>query len=94
MNDLLSEAIDTLQEIKRMHQLNLELLEQLDVSCGWLLESKVHLPNERHFVSLLTKARALLSEIQAETPKTLIYQKLSDGFSQRKKSDKDFTVPY
>jgi hypothetical protein len=82
---MLTEIIDTLGELKRMHQLNLELMEQLDVTCGWLLDNNIQVPNHEHFLSLLIKARTLLKEIYARTS--------SDGILQRKKSDKDFTVP-
>ena len=84
-NDVLTEIIDTLLELKRLHQINLELFEQLDVICGWLQDNKIQVPNEEHFLSLLIKARTLLNEVYARTP--------SDGFLQRKKSDKDFTEP-
>ena len=93
MNDFLSETIDVLQEMKRMHQLNLELLEQLDVTCGYLLDNGVQVPNEEHFLSLLTKAKALLSEIQAETPKTLQYQKLADKKKHLRGTDGEVPVP-
>jgi hypothetical protein len=61
-----------------MHQLNLELLEQLAITCDWLRVSGVKLPNERAFNALLNKTTALLDEIQTDTPRILIYKKLSD----------------
>jgi hypothetical protein len=85
-----SEVIDTLIELKRLHQLNLELLEQLDVTCSWLLDNGIKLPNENKFHSLLIKARALLIEIQTATPK-FSYQKLADETLQGKRTDGDFT---
>jgi hypothetical protein len=78
LNDVITETIATLQELKRMHQLNLELLEQLDVACGWILDNQIVVPNQDHIVSLLVKSEALLKEIQGETPRILQYQKLSD----------------
>jgi hypothetical protein len=52
---------EILQEAKRVHQLNIELLEQLDISCGWLLDNHVQVPNTSTFCSLLTKAKAILN---------------------------------
>jgi hypothetical protein len=68
------EVIDTLQELKRMHQLNIEILEQLAVTCEFLTSHHVQVPNSNILASLLSKAMALLDELQAETPKTLQYQ--------------------
>ena len=92
-NDTLTEIIDTLTELKRMHQLNLELFEQLNVACGWLLEHKIPVPNASTFYSLLVKAKALLIEIQAETPKMLHYPKLSDGSYHDDESDDKLPEP-
>ena len=86
MNDVLSEIIDSLSELKRMHQLNLELLEQLGVACGWILDNTVTVPNREHLASLLNKARALFDEIYSR-------HLSSDDFLQRKKPDKDSTAP-
>jgi hypothetical protein len=86
--------IKTLQELERLHQLNLELLEQLNVISGWLVEHDIPIPNPQILYSLLAKTKSLLTEIEGGEPKFLQYGKLSDGFLQRKKSDKDFTAPY
>jgi len=85
LNDILTEIIDALAQLKRMHQLNLELLEQLDVICGWLLKNKIPIPDQDHFCSLLTKAQTLLKEIYSDSPAFLQHQK-------RKPTDK-FTEP-
>ncbi len=85
LSDALTEIIDTLKELKRMHQLNLELLEQLGVTCGWLLDNHVNVPNSEHIHSLLVKTQTLLNEIYFPTS--------SDGFLRRKKSDEDLTAP-
>jgi cytoplasmic iron level regulating protein YaaA (DUF328/UPF0246 family) len=61
-----------------MHQLNLELLEQLDVACGWILDNHITIPNSSLLASLLAKAKALLRELQSTEPKIMQYQKLSD----------------
>jgi hypothetical protein len=45
-----------------MHQLNLELLEQLAVVCKWMLSNNIQVPNRDKFVSLLRKARILFDE--------------------------------
>jgi hypothetical protein len=91
-NDL-TEIINSLTELKRMYQLNAELLEQLAVTCDWLRRSGVSLPNENAFFSLLNKAVALLNEIQADSPKVLIYQKLSDERKHPEESDGEVTEP-
>ena len=86
-NDAISEICNTLVELRRMHQLNMELLEQLGVACGWLLEHNIPIPNASTFASLVTKSLALLKEIQAEEPRMLQYQKLSDESKQPRKPD-------
>lgn len=35
--DFLTQTIDALSELKRMHQLNFELLEQLNVTCEYFV---------------------------------------------------------
>jgi nitrous oxide reductase len=90
---MMTEIIDTLSELKRMHQLNFELLEQLSVSCNWLMEHKVPIPNAEKICSLLNKAKALANEIQAETPKILQYRMLSDESKQPHKPDDKVTEP-
>ena len=70
------------EPLKRMYQLNLELLEQLNVTCGWLLKNKINVPNKQSLVSLLIKSRTLLEEIYT-----------SDEFLQTKRTDEDFTEP-
>jgi ABC-type uncharacterized transport system fused permease/ATPase subunit len=79
------EVIDTLQELRRLHYLNEELLEQLSVACKWIIENKVQPPNIQTLHSLLSRATSLLAEIEADTPKILQYQKLS----RRKVTDSD-----
>jgi hypothetical protein len=93
LNDTFSEIINTLSELKRMHQLNLELLEQLSVSCRWLMEHKVPIPNAEKICSLLDKAKALVNEIQAETPKILQYRTPSDEKKHGDQSDGEVTEP-
>jgi hypothetical protein len=92
-HDTVTEIIDTLTELKRMHQLNLELLEQLSVSCSWLMEHNVPIPNAETICSLLKKATILLSEIQADQPKILQYKKLADEKKQPFKTDDKETEP-
>ncbi len=72
--DAMTEAINTFTELKRMHQLNLELLEQLNASCSWIREHNVPIPNAEALASLLNKALTLADEIQADAPKILQYQ--------------------
>ena len=92
LSDMLTEIIDTLAELKRMHQLNFELLEQLDVTCGYLLDNKVQVPNEELFLSLLIKCRSLLNEIEAGKPKILQYSAIRRKVTE-KKSDEEVTEP-
>ena len=85
LSDMLTEIVKTLEVLKTMYQLNFELLEQLNVACQCLLENHITLPNEQKLADLLSKSTALLEEINTAPS--------SDGFLQRKKSDKDFTEP-
>jgi hypothetical protein len=63
----------TMQELQRMHQLNIELLEQLEVACSFLLQNHVEVPNKRTFKSLLRKAWSLMDEIRADEIKDVQY---------------------
>ena len=83
-NNLLGEIIETLKELRRMHQLNFELLDQLNVACGWVLENHIDLPNKEKLASLLSKGTTLLEEINGKSQ--------SDGFLQRRKSDDNLTA--
>jgi hypothetical protein len=78
----LETIIETLQELKRLHSLNLELFEQLNVICGWLIENNIPIPNPQALYSLLVKAKSLLSEIQSEEPKILQYQAIRRNFTE------------
>lgn len=80
--DTITELADALATMKRMRQLNIELLEQLNVSCTWLLENKVQIPNSSTFASLLTKVTTLLDEMNADEPKIMQY-----SISRRKVTD-------
>jgi hypothetical protein len=91
------EAIETLQELKRMSQLNYELLEQLSVTCKWMIENDIQSPNISRLCSLLSKADSLLAEIKADEPKNLVYQKLSRRMvtdrNWKNRTDEDVTEP-
>jgi len=89
----LHEAIETLRELERMHQLNYELLEELFVTCRWMIENKIQSPNILTLCSLLSKADSLLAEIKADSPKTLVYRKISDKRKHLKDSDGKVPVP-
>ena len=78
MSDLLQEAIDTLTELKRMNQLNFELIEQLNITCQWIVDNDIKIPNNDALRSLVGKSLALIAEIQADEPKILQYKTLSD----------------
>lgn len=86
-SDSLTEIISTLSELKRLHQLNLELLEQLNISCGWLLEHNISIPNAETLCSLLSRAKALVAEIEADTPKIMQYSPI-----RRKVTDENPTT--
>jgi hypothetical protein len=92
-HEAITEIIDTLTELKRMHQLNLELLEQLSVSCSWLMEHNVHIPNAETLCSLLKKATTLLGEIQADQPSIFQYQKVADEKKHLFRTDDKVTEP-
>lgn len=92
MNDSLSEIIDTLQELRRLHQLNLELLDQLSTSCGWILEHNISVPNAETICSLLSRAKSLLNEIQSDEPKLLQYRVIRRKVTDHK-SDEEVTEP-
>jgi hypothetical protein len=70
---MLREVTETLEQLERMHQLNMELLEQLNVACNYLLSNDVPVPNRGTFVSLLRKAWALMDEIRADEEKGVQY---------------------
>jgi hypothetical protein len=83
--NILTEIISTLQELKRMHQLNYELLEQLNVACSYFLKNHIKMPNEEKIVSLLSKAMTLLEEIDKKVP--------SDDWKHVRKSDGEVPEP-
>jgi hypothetical protein len=87
----LSKIIETLQELEQMHSLNLELLEQLNVACSWIVEHSIPIPNLSSLLSLLRKTKALLAEIQADEPKLLQYQKLADEKKHLFRTDEEGT---
>jgi hypothetical protein len=77
-----------------MHQLNLELLEQLGVFFEWILKNNTVIPDRERFESLLRKTYALMKELYEPTsPLILQYKKLSDESKQPHKSDEDVPAP-
>jgi hypothetical protein len=87
--------IQNLQELQLMHQLNLELLEQLGVFFEWILKNKAVIPDRKKFESLLHKTQALMKELYlSSTPRILQYRTLSDESKQPQKSDGEVTEPY
>lgn len=92
MSSSLDTIIETLQELERLHQLNLELLEQLNVISGWLVEHKISIPNPQVLYSLLARAKSLLNDIQSDEPKILQYQPIRRKVTESK-SDGEVTVP-
>ena len=65
--DSLREVRDSLNELLRLHQLNLELLETLETAMFWLQDfgkkHDIQIPNRDKINSLITKADNLLAEI-------------------------------
>lgn len=96
MSNVIQEVIDTLNELKRLHQLNFELLEQLNVVCKWILDNHICVPNEEKMRSLLGKSLTLLNEIRTDAPAVLLlqYKKLADEKKQPFRTDEEGTVPY
>lgn len=93
MSDLPT-IIQTLQELLNMHQLNLELLEQLGVFLEWILKNNKVIPDRERFESLLHKTQALMKELYlSSTPRILQYRTLSDESKQPRKSDGEVTEP-
>jgi hypothetical protein len=90
---MLQEVGETLIELKRVHKLNMELLEQLNVACNYLLSNNVHVPNESTFASLLKKAWALMDEIRADEVRGIQYtvnrRKVTDF-----KTDEEVPAPF
>ena len=93
MSSDLSVIIEKYQELQQLHQLNLELLEQLNIACGYFVDNNIPLPNLKTLYSLFQKAQSILNEIQADTPKILQYNKLSDDWKHRDKSNGKVTEP-
>jgi hypothetical protein len=89
---LLEAIIDALSELERMHQLNVELLEQLNVTCGWLLDNNIHPPNEKQFYHLLSKAKSILEELRADKPTILQYQAIRRNFTDDNPNDHPTTT--
>jgi hypothetical protein len=96
LSDAIQKAIDSLTELKRLHQLNFELLEQLNVSCQYIVDNQIIVPNEEQLRSLLKKSLCLLNELQGEQPKTLQYsisrRKVTDSYGING-TDKEVTEP-
>lgn len=88
----LTKIIETLQELERVHQLNLELLEQLDVVFEWIIKSDVPVPNREKLSSLLVRTHALLKELYSSSPQILQYQAIRRKVTGEK-SDEDVPVP-
>mgnify|MGYP001142050026 CR=1 FL=1 len=83
LSDIIREALDNLTQIVSMYQLNLELLEELDAICEWILKNNIEIPNKDKLCSFLRKAKTLLNEIHSSTP----------FLQHRFKTPKDSTEP-
>jgi hypothetical protein len=80
LSDAIQEAINALSELKRMNQLNFELLEQLNGTCQWIIDKNIEVPNTDQLHPLIGKSLTLITEVQGDSPKLLQYQKPSDVF--------------
>jgi hypothetical protein len=58
-----------------------------------MIKNNVKPPNIPTLCSLLSRADSLLAEIKADSPKTLVYQKLSDERKHSEDSNGEVTVP-
>jgi hypothetical protein len=74
---MLREIASRLEELDRLHRLNLELMEQLDIACKFILKNIDQIPNAEKLRSLLSKADTLLTEIYSNNTKypTIFYTK-------------------
>jgi len=92
----LREAIDVYNELLRVHQLNIEFLETLELTLFSIQNfcRKRNIPlQDKKLASLLGKAITLLDEISA--PPNLQHQKSAiRRIFTEEESDKDFTEPY
>jgi hypothetical protein len=59
-----------------MHQLNLEMLEQLHVTLSWIIERNIETPNTEKLIALISKSQSLLNEMNSSSPAILQYRKL------------------
>jgi len=95
LSDVIQQTIDALTEIKRMQQLNFELLEQLNVACQYIVDTKIEIPNEEHLGSLLKKSMALIDELQGNNPVLLQYtvsrRKVTD-YDNRQEGNRTLTI--
>lgn len=90
----LTVVIQTLQELQRMHQLNLELLEQFNIFTEWAVKNNVDLPNKENLKSISHRIEALLKELYStDTPQILLYQKISRRKVTDFKTDDKVTEP-
>ena len=93
LSSIIREIASRLEELDRLYGLNLELLEQLDVTCEWLIDNIPQIPNIDKLRSLLLKVDTLLTEIYSDSPLFLQNSKVSDENLHDNKSDEDFTEP-
>lgn len=86
------ELRELIDEANHMHELNLELIQELELACKWILENKIRPPNRKNLVSILNKIDVLLHEIYS-TPKMQYIKEIepTDEFLHRKRTDEDFT---
>ena len=80
---------------KEMSDLTFELADTLytllDAMIDYCRKNNIPIHEAEGLWNLVTKTRAIFREIEETSSSTF---KASDGFLQRRKSDKDFTAPY
>lgn len=75
-----------------MHQLNFELIEQLNIACQFIVDNNVSIPNELLLRSLVGKSLSLIAEMQAKESKTLQYSAIRRKVT-KPQSDGEVTEP-
>ena len=87
MPNLLEEANATLSELLKMHKLNQELLETLQVTMIWIRDfaqsNNIAFPNDSTYDSLINKAQILIDELTGE-PSFRTDEFLHEGRNRRR----------
>lgn len=90
---MLHDTVETMRELERMHQFNIELLETLAVSCEHITKSHIDIPNASTLTSLLSKAWTLLDEIKEDPKIFQINRRKVTDFRKFNGTDEEVPVP-